>query len=344
MHDTDEFARVPALDSHAEQSPLAEMLLSFERESEVAYRGETYLVRDNGSVFRRAREHARRRRLDEVWTFGAFNRHSGYLEMSGHVVHRIVATAFHGLGPSSEYVVDHIDTNRQNNRPENLRWVTRLENILLNPITLARIEFAYGSLDAFFANPGAAQVPNLEWMRTVTKEEAEQCKQRLLGWAKKGQVRKGGRLSEWLFKRFPKPPVVEFPEPKPRDIPSLTASAIQRQWRTPTAFPQCPEAVSVEALKDYLERLPKGALFASNAHGDSFVEEAAIGPDGILSIVCRVPKGIKDWTHALVFVEGDAFCHEAGGTFFTLQGAMNTHCKAIGAPFDASADCIDDYC
>ena len=112
MHDTDEFARMPALDSHAEQPPLAEMLLSFERECEVAYRGEIYLVRDNGSVCRRAREHARRRRLDEVWTFGAFNRHSGYLEISGQVVHRIVATAFHGPGPSSEYVVDHIDTNR----------------------------------------------------------------------------------------------------------------------------------------------------------------------------------------------------------------------------------------
>ena len=94
--------------------------------------------------------------------------------------HRIVAAAFHGPGPSSEYVVDHIDTNRQNNRPDNLRWVTRLESILLNPITLARIEFAYGSLDAFFANPGAAQVPNWEWMRTVTKEEAQQCKKRPL--------------------------------------------------------------------------------------------------------------------------------------------------------------------
>ncbi len=344
MHDTDAFARMPALDSDAEQPPLAELLRSFDRECEVAYRGEIYLVRDNGSVFRRARVEARRRKLDEVWTFGSFNRHSGYLEISGQVVHRIVATAFHGAGPSSEYVVDHIDTNRQNNRPDNLRWVTRLENILLNPITLARVEFAYGSLDAFFANPSSAQVPNWEWMRTVTKEEAEQCKKRLLGWAKKGRVRKGGSLGEWLFKQSPKPPVVESSEPKPRDIPSLTASAIQRQWRTPAVFPQCPVAVSVEALNDYLERLPKGALFARSAHGDSLVEEAAIGLDGILSIVCRVSKGVKDWTHALVFVEGAAFCHEAGGTFFTLHGAMKAHCKAIGAPFDASEDNIDNYC
>ena len=187
-------------------------------------------------------------------------------------------------------------------------------------------------------------MPNWEWMRTVTKEEAQQCKKRLLGWAKKGQVRKGGKLGEWLFKQSPKPPVVEISGPAPRDTPSQTASAIQRQWRTPTTFPQCPTTVSAEALKAYLDRLPKGALFSRSAHGDSLVEEAAIGAYGILSIVCRIPKGVKDWTHARVFVEGDAFCHEAGGTFFTLQGAMNAHCKAIGAPFDASADCIDDYC
>ena len=50
-----------------------------------------------------------------------------------------MATAFHGEPPTKEHVVDHIDTNKQNNRPENLRWVTRLENILLNPITAKRI-------------------------------------------------------------------------------------------------------------------------------------------------------------------------------------------------------------
>ena len=53
----------------------------------------------------------------------------------------------------SDYVVDHIDTNRRNNRAENLRWVTRLDNILLNPITCARIVQAFGSLEAFFENP-----------------------------------------------------------------------------------------------------------------------------------------------------------------------------------------------
>ncbi|RUW81289.1 HNH endonuclease signature motif containing protein [Mesorhizobium sp. M2A.F.Ca.ET.067.02.1.1] len=385
MHDTDTFARMPALDSTAEQPPFAEILSRYEREFEVVFKTENYLVRDNGAVFRRARPQARRRRLDEVWTFGTLNRHSGYFEINGHVVHRIVATAFHGPGPTAEHVVDHIDTNRLNNRPDNLRWVTRLENILLNPITRARIEIAYGSLEAFFENPGACSIPNWEWMRIVTKEQVEESRTRLLAWAEKGQAGRGGTLGDWLYEptseqrpgagnapddfsqgaakreshqapNFTSPGMVGEPlrirgtvvtaahEQEPTDTPSLTTGAFQRKWRTPTEFPQCPESASPESLKIYLERLAPGELFARNRYGESTVLEAAIGPDGTLSVVCGTPSGVKDWSHARVFVEGGFFCHESGGMFFTREGAMKAHCIAVGAPFDAYDDSIDDYC
>ena len=199
MHDTDSFARVLALDSMAEQPPIAELLLVFEKEVDVSFKDERYRVRDNGAVFRCARPQARRRPLDELWTFGTLNRHSGYPELAGHVVHRIVATAFHGPCPSAEYVVDHIDTNRQNNRADNLRWVTRLDNILLNPITRTRIELEYGSLEAFFENPGASFLPNMEWMRAVTKEQAAASRERLLAWAQTGQNSGGGSLGGWVY-------------------------------------------------------------------------------------------------------------------------------------------------
>jgi hypothetical protein len=48
-------------------------------------------------------------------------------------VHQLVATAFHGLCPDN-MEVNHIDKNKLNNVPENLTYVTRLENMRLRDI------------------------------------------------------------------------------------------------------------------------------------------------------------------------------------------------------------------
>lgn len=51
-------------------------------------------------------------------------------------VHRLVCMAFHGEeGYIKGLFVDHIDTNRANNRADNLHWVTQREN-MNNPNTL----------------------------------------------------------------------------------------------------------------------------------------------------------------------------------------------------------------
>lgn len=120
---------------------------------ECIYKGEHYSVRDNGAVMRHQREGKSKRKLDDIWTFGTPIADKAYLAIGSERVHRIVATAFHGVAPTPEHIVDHIDTNRQNNRPENLRWLTRLENALLNPITRKKIELICGSVEAFLANP-----------------------------------------------------------------------------------------------------------------------------------------------------------------------------------------------
>ena len=72
-------------------------------------------MRDNGAVFRHIRENKAKRKLDAIWTFGILNKQSGYLLIGGERVHRIVALAFLGAPPTKEHVVDHIDTNKQNN-------------------------------------------------------------------------------------------------------------------------------------------------------------------------------------------------------------------------------------
>lgn len=367
MHDTNTSARMPASGSSAGQPQVQELLHRFDEQREVEFKGETYLVRDNGAVLRRARTVARRRKLDDVWTFGTLDKHSGYFTINGHVVHRIVATAFCGEKPSPEYVVDHIDTNRLNNRAENLRWVTRLENILLNPITRRRIELAFGSLEAFFENPSAASVPSWGWMRTVTKEQAARSRARLLEWAERGERGKGGALGDWLFaprraepnsfeaKLHPPLPPGDTAEgsdhapqtrsgPQPTDTPSLTPGAIQRNWRTPTEFPQCPATIDAGTLGDYLARLQPGIVFARNQYGESRVEEAG-KTEGLLSLVCRTESGVKDWSAARVFIAGNVVCHESGGTFFTKEGAMKAHLRALGVAFnEALYESIDDYC
>ncbi|MBP3764705.1 MAG: HNH endonuclease, partial [Bacteroidaceae bacterium] len=108
------------------------MIDQYNETRECDYKGEHYSVRDNGAVMRHARVGKRIRKYDNLWTLGNPNKHNGYLLLVDNPIHRIVATAFHGNCPGKNYVVDHIDTNRRNNRPENLRWVTRLENILNN--------------------------------------------------------------------------------------------------------------------------------------------------------------------------------------------------------------------
>ncbi len=175
----------------------------FKQEVECIYKGEKYSVRDNGAVFRHPRDGKRPRKYDNYWTFGKPNDTYGYMEIASIRIHIIVATAFHGPKPTKEYVVDHIDTNRRNNRSDNLRWVTRLENALDNPITRKRIIMRCGSVEAFLANPSMLResdvTPDFSWMRTVTDAEAKVSKERLLAWAESDKQASGGALGEWVY-------------------------------------------------------------------------------------------------------------------------------------------------
>lgn len=156
------------------------MINQYSEIKDCIYKEEHYSVRDNGAVMRHARIGKKLRKDDNIWTFGIKNTKNGYMHFgnsNGHRIHIIVATAFLGAKDSKIYVVDHIDTNRCNNRVENLRWFTKLENALNNEITRNKIIYFCGSIEAFIENPKILQEriegePSLDWMRTVTKEEA----------------------------------------------------------------------------------------------------------------------------------------------------------------------------
>lgn len=318
----------------------------FGREVTCTYRGEAYQVRDNGAVRRQHRDKKRRRPLDGVWTYGNPCAHTGYMHLSSETVHRIVATGFHGAQPSGAHVVDHIDTNRRNNRPENLRWVTRLENILSNPITARRIVIACGSIEAFLNNPACIKDSRLgsgfAWMRTVTNEEAEECRHRLINWARNDGMPKGGSLDDWVFgldsAKDRKRKISDF-------VISKTKNAVQQNWRVPNEFPNCPPNTGADALSTYLANLQEGQVFGRSQFGDSIVIEAKVSKsEPALLVLCGLPKdSVKGWCLARVTIEGGLFVHESLGTFFQLDGAKKRFTLALGLTWEGG-DTFDDFC
>ena len=255
----------------------------FNQEIECIYKDERYSVRDNGAVLRYTIDGKKKRPTDNIWTFGKLNTKSGYLEITSVRIHRIVASAFHGEPPTKEHVVDHIDTNKQNNRPENLRWVTRLENILLNPITARRIENICGSVEEFLADPSKFRNkfpdPNYEWMCTVSKEEAQLSLERMLFWAKSNNPSKGGSLGEWIFNREIDltPSVKEI-----NYIISKTPNAAQRifsYFDKPNEFPSTPQTFEGNPLTAYFENLKEGAPFFKNHNGEYIVVKKGFSKD-----------------------------------------------------------------
>jgi hypothetical protein len=254
----------------------------FAKECECIYKEERYSVRDNGAVLRHPLEGKRPRPTDNNWTFGKLNNKTGYLEIASVRIHRIVASAFHGEPPTKEHVVDHIDTNKQNNRAQNLRWVTRLENILLNPITARRIELVCGSVEAFLADPSKFRNkfpdPNYEWMCAVSAEEAQVSLERMLVWANGDKPPQGGSLGEWIFSReiIPTPPV------RPNYIMSKTPNAAQRIVfinDKPNEYPSTPQAFEGSPLTAYYVRLNEGAVFFRNHNGEYVVVKSGFSQD-----------------------------------------------------------------
>jgi len=322
-------------------------LNGFKQEFVCVYKDERYSVRDNGAVLRYPLDGKKPRPTDNKWTFGKLNSKTGYLEIASVRIHRIIATAFHGEPPSKEHVVDHIDTNKQNNRPDNLRWVTRLENILLNPITARRIELVCGSVEAFLADPSKFrdkfQEPNYEWMCTVNIQEAQASKERLLAWAKSDQSLQGGTLGEWIYNRnLPKVQVEEVPEL----TNSLTQNAKQKNWKIPTEFPCCPKEIGRNPIISYFANLKTENIFSQNLYSKSIIENFAISKDEkVLWIMCRNSddSAMKPFSLAEITYENDVFIHNSLGSFFKQDGAEKQFTIAQGLEW-TGGQTFDDLC
>ncbi len=329
----------------------------FSEIKECEYKGEVYSVRDNGAVMRHSRQGKKIRKDDEVWSFGKKDDTNGYMYIGSHRVHIIVATAFYGQKDSKIYVVDHIDTNRCNNRAENLRWLTRLENVLMNPVTLKRVTMLCGGdITKFIKNPSCLRDltgtnQDLTWMRSVTPEEAEIAYQNVIRWGlkpietNKRKAKKQSKNPDWMFEE--KKSLFETTIDIPQIIKAKSPdTALQLRWRTPTDFPCCPTNLSNGGLTEYFDNLFEGNIFSENQYSCHKVMDKALVDEGKALLVVthdNTEDALKPYGLAKVYCSGGQFIHESISTFFEKNGAMQFFTEMQGLKWEGE-ESIDMYC
>ena len=320
----------------------------------IEYKGKIYSVRDNGAVLRHSKS-AKVGQYDNVWTFGKQDT-AGYMAIAGERIHRIVAIAFLGNPPTSQHVVDHIDTNRANNRPENLRWVTRLENTLLNPITAKKIMLICGSIENFLNDPhkyfDKLTDQNIAWMRTVSNEEATNCLEHLSQWAKSDideeyDYDKSKGLGEWIFTRKQKSiikplnNIINFEGEKFYESP--TQHCLQN-WYSPTEFVRAPKTIGENPLLDYYNNLKKDEVFSKNKYSVNVIKKVVLC-DNFIAVMCINPAedAIKPFVLAKILYRDGVFYHYNENSYFYEDGAEKYFTLLQGLEW-TGGEVFDDLC
>ena len=303
---------------------MSKLLETFSEERKCNYKNERYSVRDNGSILRYTPGGEKSRPLDNHWTFGTVRPEKGYPFIGQHEVHRIVATAFLGNPPTPQHVVDHIDTNRQNNRPDNLRWVTRLENIILNDITRAKLEaLCHCSIDKILADMSILHniylTPNFEWMRAVSQDEASRS---LESWRK------------WSI------------EIKKRKFNEYIASQRQKQnesYRKYGNYPLEPKTISLE---EYNNNLEIGRLFYETTYSEGkanyIIADFNYNRESEeITVATKYNSGVKSYYVTKISIKNKQFDYDTS-SYFDPSGVERDMALSRGEKWEGFV--FDDYC
>ena len=303
---------------------------------------------------RHARDGMRIRKDNNIWSFGKLNTGNGYLQIGGKRIHQIVATAFLGETPTEQHVVVHIDTDRRNNRPDNLRWITKFEYLILTPHNCEEIRnLCGGSIEKLLENISILQDIDLAyafaWIKMIDQDTASQAYGNLLEIAKTDKNKPFNSLDEWLIHRY------EIQNRASNDkyrtigyiTQSLTKNAIQIKWTVPSEFPCCPQGIVDNPITSYFDNLLEDSLFCKNDSYKTFVLDAALSEDEktifVISESSNVKEAVKPWVLSRITYENPAYVHYSLGSFFTKIGAEKYFCLAQGKEW-TGGDSIDDYC
>lgn len=301
---------------------------------------------------------------DNVWTFGTRDSKTAYMMLGTHRIHIIVANAFLGERDSKVYVVDHIDTNRCNNRVENLRWFTRLENALNNPITRKRIEMLCGGdIQKFIDNPSCLRTDNpkaqdLSWMRTVSPQEAKTAMENLMRWAKAapspGNVDMPVRDREWMFRENIDNQYRDFNAKikellteevdKTKIIRDASSTNHREDAKEPFVEYLLNSPDGHVNLDAYFAKLVPGAAFSKTRWGYSNVVKAMFAKDkSSIGVAVTMPSDIKPFAAYKIYCVDGEIVHEFLHTCFDENGAMQRMTEAAGEKW-TGPDSIDNYC
>lgn len=314
----------------------------FNEEKVCTYKNETYSARDNGAVLRHSGNSERKRKIDDIWTFGTLD-NKGFMCIGGEKINRIIATAFYGAPPSEQYVVFHKNYNSQDNRAKNLSWVTKFEFKILQPSIQSQLRILLGmKIENILSDISILQTidaPNLNWMKSVSQAEADTCLQKYIDL--KFSTSEEIEELDWHTQNSK----AELKKMNPDYRESLTPNAIVIGNMIPSYFPCCPQEKTANPLKQYFEQLQPGNVYYMNSKYKVLVQQTAFNEDKII-IKCESgdsQNSMKPWSVSTITYENGFYVHElyktcfqeiSGDKYFTvLQGKEWT-----GGPV------FDDYC
>lgn len=301
-----------------------------ENQKKVFYREENYFVKDNGEILRHSRLEKRKRKDDEIWTFGTGVDDKGFYTIGTHKVHSIITTAFYGEQPSRQHVVLHKNYNKKDNRSENLLWVTKFQFHILQPNVQSQLRIItkkrkieevlenFESLKRFLPE-------NLSWMQDISQEEINKTIE--------------------LYKKLKFEEKYNYTDHK--DVKAITPNAIQRNnWWVKNEFPCCPKDAIENSLQTYLENLNEGSIFCQNPHYKSKICKFQFNKDKTAIIIkCTDTEedSIKPWKLAEITYENNIYVHKNLGTFFEEEGVEKYYTIAIGENW-TGGEIFDDFC